>query len=67
MGSSMTLTQLRYFVSVARHKSLSRAARELNVSQPALNRQIKLLESELALKGINLTVQSVRAGLNYHF
>jgi LysR family transcriptional regulator, nitrogen assimilation regulatory protein len=47
MGSSMTLTQLRYFVSVARHKSLSRAARELNVSQPALTRQIKLLESEL--------------------
>ncbi|HEX4409981.1 MAG TPA: LysR family transcriptional regulator [Xanthobacteraceae bacterium] len=46
----MTLTQLRYFVSVARHKSVSRAARELNVSQPALTRQIKLLESELECK-----------------
>lgn len=43
----MTLTQLRYYVCVARHKSLSRAARELNVTQPALTRQIKLLESEL--------------------
>ncbi len=43
----MTLTQLRYFVAVARLKSLSRAAREFNVSQPALTRQIKLLESEL--------------------
>jgi LysR family nitrogen assimilation transcriptional regulator len=42
----VTLTQLRYFVSVARLQSLSRAARELNVSQPALTRQIKLLESE---------------------
>jgi LysR family transcriptional regulator, nitrogen assimilation regulatory protein len=47
MGCTMTLTQLRYFVSIARHKSLSRAAGELNVSQPALSRQIKLLESEL--------------------
>jgi LysR family transcriptional regulator, nitrogen assimilation regulatory protein len=47
MGPSVTLTQLRYFVSIARHQSLSRAARELNVSQPALTRQIKLLESEL--------------------
>jgi LysR family transcriptional regulator, nitrogen assimilation regulatory protein len=47
IGAAMTLTQLRYFVSVARLRSLSRAARELNVSQPALTRQIKLLESEL--------------------
>jgi LysR family transcriptional regulator, nitrogen assimilation regulatory protein len=47
MAGLMTLTQLRYFVSVSRHKSLSRAARELNVSQPALTRQIKLLEGEL--------------------
>jgi LysR family nitrogen assimilation transcriptional regulator len=46
MGCTMTLTQLRYFVSIARHKSLSRAAEELNVSQPALTRQMKLLESE---------------------
>lgn len=46
-AGTVTLTQLRYFVSVARHQSVSRAAKELNVSQPALTRQIKLLEKEL--------------------
>jgi LysR family transcriptional regulator, nitrogen assimilation regulatory protein len=43
----MTLTQLRYFVAVARSKSLSRAAAELRIAQPAITRQLKLLESEL--------------------
>ena len=43
----MNLTQLRYFVAIARNRSLSRAASELHVSQPALTRQIKLLEREL--------------------
>jgi LysR family nitrogen assimilation transcriptional regulator len=43
----MTLTQLRYFVAVARSKSLSRAAAELCIAQPAITRQLKLLESEL--------------------
>lgn len=43
----MNLTQLRYFVAVARTQNFSRAARELHISQPALTRQIKLLESEI--------------------
>ena len=43
----MTLTQLRYFVAVARSKSLSRAADELHIAQPAITRQLKLLETEL--------------------
>lgn len=43
----MNLVQLRYFVAVARSKSLSRAAAELHVSQPAITRQLKLLEAEL--------------------
>ncbi len=42
----MNLTQLRYFVAVARNKSMSGAAGELYISQPALTRQVKLLESE---------------------
>jgi DNA-binding transcriptional LysR family regulator len=43
----MTLTQLRYFAAVARSRSLSRAAAELRIAQPAITRQLKLLESEL--------------------
>lgn len=43
----MNLTQLRYFVTIGRTQSLSRAAEQLHVSQPALTRQMKLLESEL--------------------
>lgn len=58
----MNLTQLRYFVAVARNKSLSRAATELHISQPALTRQIKLLEHEFGggllqrhARGVSLT------------
>lgn len=43
----MNLTQLRYFVAVARSKNLSRAAAELHIAQPAISRQLKLLEAEL--------------------
>ena len=43
----MNLTQLRYFVAVARRKNLSRAAAELGIAQPAITRQLKLLEAEL--------------------
>lgn len=43
----MNLTQLRYFLAIGRTQSLSRAAEQLHVSQPALTRQIKLLEHEL--------------------
>jgi LysR family transcriptional regulator, nitrogen assimilation regulatory protein len=43
----MNLTQLRYFVAVARRRNLSRAAAELRIAQPAISRQLKLLEAEL--------------------
>jgi LysR family nitrogen assimilation transcriptional regulator len=58
----MNLTQLRYFVAVARNNSLSRAATDLHISQPALTRQIKLLEDEFGggllqrhARGVSLT------------
>lgn len=43
----MELRQLRYFVSVARNESFKKAAIELRIAQPALSRQISLLEHEL--------------------
>jgi DNA-binding transcriptional LysR family regulator len=40
----MTLHQLRIFLTVARHRSYSRAAEELTLSQPAVSIQIRELE-----------------------
>lgn len=46
-ASIMDLKQLEYFVRVAELGSFSRAAQVLNVAQPALSRQVRLLEVEL--------------------
>ncbi|WP_371134941.1 LysR family transcriptional regulator [Rhodoferax sp.] len=43
----MDLTRLQYFVAVAEAGSFSRAAAALHMSQPALSRQILLLEEEV--------------------
>ncbi len=45
----MDLRQLEYFVRVAELGSFSRAALALDVAQPALSRQVRLLEVELRL------------------
>lgn len=53
----MTLTQIRYFVEVCKWGTLSRAATELHITQPALSGAIKDLERHL---GINLFRRSGR-------
>jgi len=42
-----TLTQLEYVIAVDENKNFSRAARELNISQPSLSAQIQKVEHEL--------------------
>jgi LysR family nitrogen assimilation transcriptional regulator len=48
--SFMQLSQLRNFTYVARLRSFSKAARQLNIAQPALSRQINNLELEFGVK-----------------
>lgn len=43
----MEFHQLRYFVAAAEELSISQAAERVHVSQPALSRQIRLLEEEI--------------------
>jgi LysR family transcriptional regulator, regulator for genes of the gallate degradation pathway len=46
----MDLRQLRYFVAIAEAHSLAAAARTLAVSQPALTKTVKTLESSLGFR-----------------
>ena len=43
----MELRVLKYFLAVARHENISRAAESLNLTQPTLSRQLAELEEEL--------------------
>jgi DNA-binding transcriptional LysR family regulator len=43
----MTLHQLRVFLAVARHRSFSRAAEQLRLTQPAVSAQVRELERAL--------------------
>ena len=56
----MELRVLKYFLAVARHENISRAADELNLTQPTLSRQIAELEKEL---GTALLVRGKRRTL----
>ena len=46
----MELRRLRYFLRVATEGSLGKASRALRIAQPALGRQIQLLENELGVR-----------------
>ena len=46
----MELSQLRTLIHVAELGSLSKAAERLGIAQPALSRQIRMLEDELAVR-----------------
>ena len=45
----MTTKSLEYFLVVVKHLNISKAAKELFISQPALSKQISQLEAELGV------------------
>ncbi len=64
----MRLEQITYFLSVAEHGNITAAAKSLYISQPALSKQITLLEQEIGLplferqaRGVALT----QAGMQF--
>lgn len=57
---NITLKQLRYFASLARHRHFGRAADDCSISQPALSMQIKELEQTLGAPLIEKSARPLR-------
>jgi LysR family nitrogen assimilation transcriptional regulator len=57
----LELRQLRYFVAIVDHGSLSRAARILHIVQPALTAQLHQLEEELEVQLLHRSAQGMQA------
>ena len=53
------LRRLRYFLAVGRARNFTRAAEQLRVAQPALSRQVRLLEQELGVELLRRTTHEV--------
>jgi len=45
----MDMRQLRYFLAIVQEGQITRAAKQLNMEQPPLSRQLKLIEQELGV------------------
>lgn len=56
----MEFRQLRYFVAVAEEGNISRAAKKIFLTQPALSRQIKALEEEMGQCLLERQAHSIR-------
>jgi len=57
--AGMDLRQLRYFIGIVEHGSLTRAAEVLHVAQPALSLHLKRLEEEFGCALLHRTARGV--------
>jgi LysR family nitrogen assimilation transcriptional regulator len=55
----MDIKALRYFIAAAQAGSITQAAHELRVAQPAVSRQLRKLEDELGARLLNRTAQGI--------
>jgi DNA-binding transcriptional LysR family regulator len=53
----LELRHLRYFTAIVQHESIGRAAEALELTQPALSRQLRTLEGEI---GVELLMRTAR-------
>ena len=58
-GDSMDLKQMQYFLCLAQERNVTRAARRLNIVQPALSMQIAKLETVLGKQLFFRTAQGM--------
>jgi DNA-binding transcriptional LysR family regulator len=56
----MEFRQLKYFVTVARELHFAKAAELLDITQPALSKQIRVLETELGIQLFTRTKRTVK-------
>jgi DNA-binding transcriptional LysR family regulator len=56
----MDIRQLRYFLAIAKEEQITRAAKTLNMEQPPLSRQLKLMEQELGVTLFERTGKQLR-------
>ena len=56
----MDVRRLSYFMRIAEHGSLTKASNVLRIAQPALSRQMRLLEEELGVALFNRTARGMR-------
>jgi len=59
----LKLRQLRVIVSVAQHESISKAARALGITQPALTKSVKEVEEALGVRIFDRTTRGVRSNV----
>jgi DNA-binding transcriptional LysR family regulator len=56
----MDIRRLSYFMRIAEHGSLTKASNVLRIAQPALSRQMRLLEEELGVSLFSRTARGMR-------